>query len=137
MTVNTPFADRPATPFWDPRGRWGGEFADADSPNWARNNAEWGRQFGMGDAADVVGGITSDITDVFRTVYSSQPGMYTVQNADGSWTTYRQPIGTAGSLPVGQVNLGTQVAGKLDSGSSVLLVLGLAAAAFFIFGRRR
>lgn len=104
MTVQTPFPGRPATPFWDPRG------------------------MGALDPSE----ITGDITDVFRTVYSTQPGMLTVQNADGSVTTYRQPDGNMTNLPVG--NLSGQLATSLQTSgnSGILVLLGIGALVFFM-----
>lgn len=90
----------------------------------------------MGDASEVVGGITGDMTDLFRTIYSNQPGMYTYQSPDGSVTTYRQPEGSTTTLPVGNITgqLGTSVSG---SSSGVWILLAVAAAFIFFGGGKR
>ncbi len=109
MTVQTPFPDRPATPFWSPYGVW--------------SSGRSGSGMGEVDPSSVVGNVTGDISDVFRVLYSNQPGMYTAQMADGSIVTYRQPEGSTGNLLVGNI----QGAGSLQASPGGIGVWGLVA----------
>lgn len=112
MTVSTPFPRRPATP-------------------WLVNT----RPTPLGDFD--ISTVTGPITDVFRTLHESDPGMYTVQNADGSVITYRQMPGS-GSLPVGNVtgNLNTGIAGSVSTGSGVWILIAIGAV-LLLAGKRR
>jgi hypothetical protein len=125
MPLRTPIPDRPATPwmhsfeerplYWDQPSRW---------------------NEGMGEID--VSQITGDITDVFRTVNAGQPGTYTVQNADGSWSQYTQPVGNTSNLPIGSVtgNFQTGVQGNLTSGAGVWILLAVGVG-LLIFMRKR
>lgn len=88
----------------------------------------------MGDASDVVGNVTGDVTEVFRTLYSNQPGMYTQQMADGSVITYRQPTGSQVSLPVGSIGgqFGANLNTNVGSGFGMWALVGIGAFLFFM-----
>lgn len=119
--ITVPLPERPATP-------WMHSFPERP--------LYWDRFEGMG--AINIHEITGDITDVFRTVQAGQPGTYTVQNADGSWTVYTQPTGNMSNLPIGSVtgNLQTGIQGNLTSGAGVWILLAVGAA-LLIFMRKR
>lgn len=112
MTVNTPFPDRPATP-------------------WLVNYPP--TPLGAFDLSNV----TDPISNVFHTLHETETGMYIEQRPDGSVITYRQPPGSY-SLPVGNVTgqLGTNVTGSLSTGTGVWILLAIGAA-FLFFGRGR
>lgn len=90
--------------------------------------------------------ITGDINSVFQTLHENEPGMYVQRNADGSYTTYRQPTGNEQNLPVGYggygggygvTTPGLGVQGSVSTGSSGLWVLIAIGAALFMFSRGR
>jgi hypothetical protein len=92
----------------------------------------------------VVRGITSDLTQVFRVLHEDEPGMYTVQMADGSLMTYRQPAGSNQTLPVGSplygagaYGYGPSVSAGVSGSSTGLLIAAAVVAALFFFGGRR
>jgi len=130
MTVNTPFSDRPATPNWSRTGVF-------SSGGWGSGLPEDLGLAGMGDAADTVGNVAGDLTDVFRTIYSNQPGMYTAQLADGSLVTYRQPTGNVSNLPVGNIGgqLGANLQTNVGSGFGMWALVGIGVF-FFIMSSR-
>lgn len=141
MTVNTPFAsDRPATPYWNPRGVFAsgkiGTTSTVSPANWGSGLPE---DLGLGNASDVVGNITGDLTDVFRTIYSNQPGMYTAQLADGSLVTYRQPIGNQSNLPVGNIGgqLGANLQTNVGSGFGMWAIIGIGVFLFIMSRGKR
>lgn len=112
MRVDTPFLNRPPTP-------WLFNFPQA----------------GMGDVADTIGAVT----DAYRAVESTQPGMYTAQLADGTVVTYRQPLGNQTNLPIGNVqgNIGAGLTGNISSGSGVWILLGVGAVLLLFLGKGR
>ncbi len=129
MTVNTPFAGRPATPNWSPTGVF-------SSGGWGSGLPE---DLGLGDAGDVVGNVTGDITDVFRTIYSHEPGMYTEQRPDGSIVTYRQPAGSSSTLPVGSFGgqLGANLQTNVGSGFGMWALVGIGVFLFIMSRGKR
>jgi len=130
MTVDTPFQGRPATPNWNPRGVF--------SSGWGRGSG-LPEDLGLGDASDVVGNVTGDLTDVFRTIYSNQPGMYTAQLADGSLVTYRQPTGNVSNLPVGNIGgqLGANLQTNVGSGFGMWALVGIGVFLFIMSRGKR
>jgi hypothetical protein len=123
MTVNTPFANRPALP-------WLVNFRPTPLT-------------GLGDDASTaraISSITSDVGQVFRILHEDEPGMYTVQMADGSITTYRQPVGSQATLPVGYGGGfygGPGVSAGVQGSSTGLLIAAAIVAALFLFGGRK
>ncbi len=106
--VPTPFADRPATPYWSPRGPWGGSLK------------------GMGDvtAPEVLQAITAG-------------SVAATQVLQGGVMGYQCPVGYAYS-PTAQSCIPTGAIGGTvsASGNSGLLLLLLAGAALFFMRNR-
>lgn len=96
MTVDTPFPQRPATPFWDPRGRVG--------------------MAGLGvDASSVLNAITQGSIAAQRSLLYGQPGY-------GGGVC---PIGTIFNMDTGTCQPGGTVSASASSGVWILVAIGL------------